>query len=323
MEVKFKSSFSQQLSDYVTHLLASDGISRSPLSNLINFDAYCATHYPESKGLTQEMVDEWCQKRDSECNNSCLARIGTVCSFINYLLLRGMTSVRVPVHPVRQPAQRIPHIFTKEELQKFFLLCDSAETINGDNGFLLKIVLPVYFRLLLSTGMRTCEARWLKKENVDLVSGVINIKDSKGDAHRVVLHPTMLSILAKYDMKMEQVKPNRCYFFPDARDKPYKGDAMAAQFKKFWKMVSSEDARAYDFRHHYATYNISRIGGMSSEWYDDFVSISRSLGHKTLSSTARYYSASTSIGGKLLAKTETLFDKMFDNINYVDYETEK
>lgn len=323
MDIKFKSSFSLHLSDYVSHLLASNGISRSPLSNLIHFDAYCAAHYPSSKGLTQEMVDSWCQKRESESNNSCLARIGTVCSFIKYLTLRGQTDVRVPIHPAKQPAQRIPHIFDKEELKKFFSLCDSAETINGPNGFLLKIVLPIYFRLLLSTGMRTCEARRLRTEDVDLVTGVININDSKGDAHRVVLHPTMLAMLAEYNTRIGQLKPNRCYFFPDAQDKPYKEDAMAAQFKKFWKKVSSEDARSYDFRHHYVTYNISRIGGMSSEWYDDFVSISRSLGHKSLSSTARYYSASPSIGDKLRVKTETLFNKMFDNINFKDYETEK
>mgnify|MGYP002309109554 FL=1 len=49
--------------------------------------------------------------------------------------------------------------------------------------------IPVFFRLLLSTGMRTNEARLLDCEDVDLKNGIINIKHTKGWAqHRVALH---------------------------------------------------------------------------------------------------------------------------------------
>ena len=44
---------------------------------------------------------------------------------------------------------------------------------------LMKVEVPVFFRLLYSTGMRTTEARLLRVEDVDLQSGVINIRYTK------------------------------------------------------------------------------------------------------------------------------------------------
>ena len=43
-----------------------------------------------------------------------------------------------------------------------------------------KITCPVFFRLLYSSGIRTTEARYLKREDVDLEHGVLNIRKSKG-----------------------------------------------------------------------------------------------------------------------------------------------
>lgn len=52
------------------------------------------------------------------------------------------------------------------------------------------------FKLLYSTGMRTIEARLLKKENVDLKNGIISIENSKGyNQHYIALHESMKKVL--------------------------------------------------------------------------------------------------------------------------------
>ena len=105
---------------------------------------------------------------------------------------------------------------------------------------LMKVEVPVFFRLLYSTGMRTTEARLLRVEDVDLQSGVINIRYTKSiDEHRVALHESMWSLLQMYNVKMENLMPGRKTFFPNEYDKPYSGEWVTASFKKVWKKVST------------------------------------------------------------------------------------
>ena len=67
--------------------------------------------------------------------------------------------------------------------------------------------------------MRTNEARWLKRSDVNLVDGVININQSKGaNQHRVALHESMLRLLERYDENMAKVMPDRTCSFPNKND---------------------------------------------------------------------------------------------------------
>ena len=82
-----------------------------------------------------------------------------------------------------------------------------------------QISIPVFFRLLYSTGMRTTEARLLEVDDVDLENGIINIKKSKGyDQHYVVLDDLMKEHLIKYNEKISKLYMNRTYFFPSIND---------------------------------------------------------------------------------------------------------
>lgn len=69
------------------------------------------------------------------------------------------------------------------------------------------------FRLLYSSGIRTTEARYLKREDVDLEHGVLNIRKSKGyDQHYVALHKSMTELLKQYDKVAESIRSDRTYF---------------------------------------------------------------------------------------------------------------
>lgn len=75
------------------------------------------------------------------------------------------------------------------------------------------MTVPVFFRLLYSSGMRTTEVRLLHRKDIDLQSGIIKIKQTKGHMeHYVVLHDTMLELMKIYDKAIEKLQPNRTYF---------------------------------------------------------------------------------------------------------------
>jgi integrase len=103
-----------------------------------------------------------------------------------------------------------PHPFSKEELKAFFQTADSLRQYNHVServSMLRKIEIPVFYRLLYSTGMRTVEARMLNREDVDLQNGIINITGSKGiSQHRIALHKSIWDLLIRYDEKMSCLK---------------------------------------------------------------------------------------------------------------------
>ncbi|HJV16804.1 MAG TPA: tyrosine-type recombinase/integrase, partial [Bacillales bacterium] len=123
---------------------------------------------------------------------------------------------------------------------------------------LRKIMMPVVFRLLYSTGMRTTEVRLLKRKDVNLENGVINIQRSKGyNQHYVVMHDSMLAMMKRYDKEIERICPSRKYFFPTRDDKSYTKAWITLNFNKLWYQYNDSYANAYALRHHYAITNIN------------------------------------------------------------------
>ena len=193
---KYQSFLADILEKYESYRIASGRTSYSYIKNLIFFDHYCASEYPLAEQLTQEMVDKWCAQRATECNNSVISRVYPVLSFLRYAKERRLVDVQLPSTPKSRPRAYIPHAFTRTELNNFFYSCDTIEVKSGLSGEIRKITIPVVFRLLYSSGMRTTEVLLLRYEDVNLQTGVVNVQYSKGyDQHFVVLHDSMLELM--------------------------------------------------------------------------------------------------------------------------------
>ena len=166
---------------FITFQKASGRWNGSYERNLFLFANYCAGSFPEARTLTQEMADSWCTQRITEINNSCRTRIFAIWNFVHYLRERKITDVLTPSIPKIVRCTYIPHAFTDFELQNFFRACDSLTRTSCTNaGRIRRIVVPVFFRLLYSSGIRTNEARMLHVDDVNLINGVLNIRLSKG-----------------------------------------------------------------------------------------------------------------------------------------------
>ena len=165
----YLSGFAQEIESFVSYRKASGTWNEhASAQNLKYFDRYCADHFADSSVLTQEMVDVWCTRRDTETSSSCYTRTLIVREFVKYLCDRGMAGIAVPKPPKLEKRQYIPHAFTEEELARFFEACDSIVPYKGRPASVIrKLQCPVFFRLLYSSGMRTTEARYLKREDVD------------------------------------------------------------------------------------------------------------------------------------------------------------
>jgi site-specific recombinase XerD len=285
-------------------------------TNLYRFDRYCVAYHPNSGILTQEIIDGWCNRRETETNNSCRARIGVIGAFVEYLRERGFTNIKGPNIPKWQKRRYVPHAFTKSELENFFRACDEVTVKqNGAPSITKKLTLPVFFRLLYSSGLRTTEARLLRKADVDLIQGVLNIRLTKGYNQRfVVLHDSMLELMKAYDAAIQTYHPNRKYFFPAANDKHHLRQWVQKNFKDLWFKYNTTYATAYDLRHNYAIENINSWVGDAFEFYDKMVYLSKSMGHIKLENTKYYFHLVPALADVLEEVSGASFDDIIPEV---------
>lgn len=320
------SVISHIVKQYELYKKASGKFSRHTMDRLRRFNEFCARTYPSAKVLTEEIVLDYCRKKDTESAKSCNNRITGIREFLKYANSRGFVNVPLPPTIPRANITLFePHPFTPDELAQFFNEADNIEpptNCRDMRAMLMRVEVPVFFRLLFSTGMRTTEARLLKVEDVDLQSGVINIRYTKSiDEHRVALHESMWSLLQMYNVKMENLMPGRKTFFPNEYDKPYSGEWVTASFKKLWKKVSTAHARAYDFRSHYAVVNINGWDYCGIEWMDKLLYLSRSMGHRYIQNTLYYYRLVPLFAHQLENLTGCGYEELLPDLNdYFEYE---
>ncbi len=259
---------------------------------LKEFDKYCALNYLNATELTQEMIDSWCKKRDTETNKSFNNRIMVIIEFIKYACSHNIVDLIPPEYLKVQKNTHRPYAFQDNELKNFFFYCDNIELkINTKTAKNQQLTLPVFYRLLYSTGMRPIEARMLKVEDVDLEHGVINIRKSKGyNQHYVVVSDMVKEYLINYDNEISKIYINRTYFFPTVRDSHHTARWVEHSFRTLWSLCSKNYAVAYDFRHNYAIVNINNWVNMGVDFEDKLYYLSKSMGHSSIETTKYYYS---------------------------------
>lgn len=291
-EYGFHSGLSTYLNDFVAFKRSTGQPYVSGLAYLKDFDRYFAEHSTGSTNLDQEICLTWAQKRPSENNNGYVSRISPLRQFGKYLNNIGIEAFVLPDSFHGKVAVYIPHIFTEEELKQFFSATDSLAYYY--QSVARHLVAPVLFRLLYCCGLRPFEVRLLEKADLNLVTGRVLIKKSKGHKERLVMIPKdLLHICRIYAQRVTCFFPDSKFFFPNHQGGAYSASQLRYLFELCWSKagIAKYDPpkpRVYDFRHTYTTYRLYRWmqeGRDLSAWLPY---LSAFLGHASLSSTAYY-----------------------------------
>jgi integrase len=313
--------FKEMLDGYLAYREVS-GLKKSTTFSLVQFYRDCNKRYPESAYLTQEMIDWWCAKRDTEKPASRGYRTNPVITFLKHALQRKWIDLEIPVIPHVKRDVRIPYAFSENELKNFFKACDEIKDGAHIQVKLRKMEVPVFFRLLYSSGLRTTEARLLRKEDVNLQTGVIHVRYTKGyNEHRIVLHDSMRELLVRYDRALSKLMPDRKIFFPSYKDKCHCNIWVYQHFNGLWYKYNDSKTVAYCLRHNYAVENINKWTNHGFEVHDKLVALSKSMGHSTLKSTMYYYSLVPKLAGII----ENLSGESYNEIipDLPDYDTQE
>lgn len=174
------------------------------------------------------------------------------------------------------------------------------------------IILSVIFRMIYCCGLRPIEARRLRRKDVNLFNGTVNILESKGHKDRiVVLSEDMLELCRNYGQCVETIYPDRKYFFPSPSvrgDGMYSMEWIIPTFRRFLQAAGISgygeiQPRLYDLRHTFATHRLHQWVKEGKDVNACLAYLSEYMGHSNLESTAYYIHLLASVDKGIHNKT--------------------
>lgn len=79
---------------------------------------------------------------------------------------------------IRKGPRYDAHLYTDQELKKFFSVVDKSQSVPSECPYKIQ-VMPVFFRILYTSGMRVSELRLARVMDVNTDDGYISVRDSK------------------------------------------------------------------------------------------------------------------------------------------------
>lgn len=259
------------------------------------FDAMIAEAFSGSDVLSKEICDAWIEECSKLHQNTLLRRVTPVRQFGKYLVGTGKPAYIIPGGIPHKQIHYDAHIFTETELKAFFASIDQCE--RSPFAPYRCYVIPVIFRLLFTCGLRSSEARLLSVRDVDLTTGKILIRRSKGWEARIIYVSTdMQDLLCRYDRIINQYLPKREAFFPNQNGDFYHKSILDIWFHEFWDKLPEASAvkgnkpRVHDLRHSYCVYRLNQWVSEEADLNALYPYLSEFVGHSNFADTDYYLS---------------------------------
>lgn len=290
---RFVSAFSEQIESYL-HFKCSIGYTeKSYLHRMRQFDAFCAENFPDSKIVTEEILEKWSCLRNGESENNRLQRLIALKGLLNYLKATGMQTYTMPQGLIRKQQSFRPYLYSEEELRMFFR---GADTLPAHPSSKYRhLLVPVMFRMHFCCGLRPQETLHLRCCDVNLREGILYIAESKGHKdRRIAMSEDLRNFCGEYERVISRILPDRMYFFQRSQENiPLSADT---QGDWFWACLKNSGCtfsgrkrpRVYDFRHNFATYVIKQWRREGKNVSDMLPYLREYMGHSSLEATAYY-----------------------------------
>ena len=285
---ELRSSLASYIQEYLD-LKESLGFSRNSHSYYLGeIDSSLYLQYPKDNTLTEKFVMDWIRLKDTECPNTQKRRMSAIRELGKYLNAMGISTFILPSDYIGRYDIPIPYLFSDSELSQLFFTIDHIKPyFESPNR---EYIAPVLFRMMYCCGLRPSEPFGLQRGDVDLASGALFIRNSKGHKDRVVRTSKELTILCK---KYDELMGPRTWFFPYLdTDAQCKGYWVRNLFSICWKNSGLDHGQKkpvlYSFRHNFATRIILKWLEEGRPFESMAPFLREYMGHSELSSTLYY-----------------------------------
>jgi integrase len=295
-EYVYSSVFAGYLNDFISARRKSGYLYDNGAYWLYRFDRFCADAQVSDPCITKALYEKWAVKSDMETKTTQRNRLQPVRCFSEYLNTLGIRSYMPLKMP--KPEKNVPYLMTDKDISEFFEqvdLYDAGEHVPAFHRMALEY--KVLFRLIYCCGLRNNEACSLKVEDIDLESGVMTIRQSKGNKDRVVyLSEDMRLLCLDYRNWMHsQYGDDSEWFFPGkSLDIHIPKTSVDRKFNEFWNTthassVCDKKPTVHCLRHAFVIRRVNLWMEKDLQLQVMMPYLSSYLGHKGPIETYYYY----------------------------------
>ena len=288
----YNSIFQEEIHDLIELKRALGFSYESEAGSLRRIDTFLCENNLSEKCITKELCELWCRKRTYETVTNQANRISIMRVFCRYLNDVGVP-VYVPPKGITQKRIKYDaHIYTDEELRCFFDAVDKSKSVPDSCPYRAD-VMPVFFRILYTSGMRVSELRLARIRDINLEEGYITVHEAKNHKERFVpIHPTLTVKCKELKEKIHSISSEDEYFFMMKPGHPMTLVNVYRNFRRYLENAgishTGRGPRVHDFRH---TYCVNLLRKWTDEGKDliAYLPYMRTmLGHEGFEETAYY-----------------------------------
>lgn len=288
----YNSVFQKEIQDFIDLKRALGFSYSSETASLRRIDIFLSENNLSEKCITKELCDLWCRKRTHETVTNQASRISIMRVFCKYLNDVGIPAYIPPKGITQKRIRYDAHIYTDEELKRFFDEVDKSQSV-PDSCPYRGDVMPVFFRILYTSGMRVSELRLTRIRDINLTEGYIAVHEAKNHKERLIpIHPSLILKCTELKEKIHVDSSEDEYFFIVKPGQPMSLGNVYKNFRRYLEKAgishTGRGPRVHDFRH---TYCVNLLRKWTDEGKDliAYLPYMRTmLGHEGFEETAYY-----------------------------------
>ena len=310
----FQSVFKEEINEYLDIRKENGFDENSFITGLRLFDSFCINAGIPEKAFTEENANAWTARRMNEASTTHYSRINSVKQFLIFMRLKGM-----PVYVTRDirfhPTEFKPHIYTADEIEKYFWEVDHFEF---PCSRIKEIEIPVIFRILYCCGTRITETLSIKKKDINLKTGFITLNETKNKNQRmIVLSDELNELLKEYASKCFYMYSDDDFIFVNKSGRRLSGDMIDEIHIKILNRAGiphyvNKGPRVHDWRSTFAVNAFRKLSDSGVDMYVALPIISAYMGHKTIYATEQYLQLTLDHFPYLQEKMKDKMNRVFD-----------
>jgi len=172
------------------------------------------------KVLTPTTVEGWLRSLPNNMSvNTKIVYISHYTQFAKYLGTLGITAF-IPERPVDDKSYA-PYVFSTDEISRLFAASDNVAENTQSKQF-ARVDFPLILRLLYGCGLRLNEALRLCIADIDLRTGVLLVRNAKGNKDRIVpMDNSLIGIMQTFMSSQRNNALPDSFLFPNRKGGPY------------------------------------------------------------------------------------------------------
>ena len=288
----YNSIFQKEIHDLIELKRALGFSYESETGSLRRIDTFLCENNLSEKCITKELCDLWCGKRTYETVTNQASRISIMRVFCRYLNDIGIPAYIPPRGITKKRIRYDAHIYTDEELQGFFDVVDKSKSVSDSCPY-RSDVMPVFFRILYTSGMRVSELRLTRIRDINLEEGYIHVHEAKNHKERLIpIHPLLIIQCKELKEKIHADSPDDEYFFMILPGKPMSLGNVYKNFRRYLEQAgishTGKGPRIHDFRHTYCVNLLRKWADEGKDLIAYLPYMRTMLGHESFEETAYY-----------------------------------